>query len=97
MVSKAVEFKFLKKLLILLGMEDRQHLPTVPAETPPTIAMETDTDLCLEETLTHLLVAQHGRKSETKQRSILNALKECLELLWKYDVYQVHIFNLRSS
>ena len=86
-VSKAVEFKFLKKLLILLGIEEIKH--PLSASATAAIAMETDTDLDLEQCLKSLMAFEDSEESGAKQRSILNALVKCLELVWKYDIYQV--------
>ena len=88
-----MEFKFLKKLLVLLDIEDEQ-LPSlsdsgVAAVSHSVGAMETDEGLDLEQTLKHLLAIEEPERSSTKQQSIVKALSKCLELIWKYDVYQV--------
>ena len=94
-VSKAVEFKFLQKLLVLLNVEEKQ-LPSTSdsgaaVESHSAGAMETDEglDLDLEQTLKCLLAIEDSERSSTKQQSIVKALTKCLELIWKYDVYQV--------
>lgn len=85
-VSKSVEFKFFKKLLILLDIESVKH---PPAESHSAGAMETDVVLDLEQTLEQLLAFEDPERSGTRQQRILNTLLKCLDLLWTYDVYQV--------
>lgn len=96
-VSKVVEFKFLQKLLVLLDVHiEEEQLPSMSdsgaaVESHSAGAMETDEglDLDLEQTLKCLLAIEDSERSSTKQQSIVKALTKCLELIWKYDVYQV--------
>lgn len=93
-VSKAVEFKFLNKLLVLLDIEDKQ-LPSLSdsgaaaAESHSIGTMETDEGLDLEQILKLLLAIDESERSGTIEQSTIKALTKCLELIWKYDVYQV--------
>ena len=97
MVSRSVEFKFLNKPLLVLGMKEIQH----PASTSTpggnsTAAKETSdhhidtSDLDLEHILKDLLENGDSEKGDTDhQWHILNAISKCLELVWKQTIYQV--------
>ena len=94
---RSVEFKFLNKLLLVLGMEEIQH----PASTSTpggnsTAAMETSdhhidiSDLELEHIFKDLLENGDSKEGDTDhQWHILNAISKCLELVWKQTIYQV--------
>ena len=91
-----MEFKFLNKLLLVLGMEEIQHpASTSTAVGDSTAAMETGdhhidiSDLDLEHILKDLLENSDHEKEDTDHQCILNAISKCLELVWKNDVYQV--------
>ena len=85
-----MEFKFLKKLLVLLGIEHPSSGSSAE-ESHSASAMEAGEALDLEQILRDLLASMDvdSEKSDTNQRSVLNALRKCLELVWMYDVYQV--------
>ena len=101
-VSKVVEFKFLQKLVVLLDIEGKQlrSSPTDSAaavESPSAGAMETDKGLDLEQILKHLLaIEENSERSSTKQQSMIRVLAKCLELVWKYNIYQVRITALHN-
>ena len=92
-----VEFKFLQKLVVLLDIEGKQ-LPSSPTDSVAAVeshsasAMETDKGLDLEQILKHLLaIEKNSERSSTKQQSMIRVLAKCLELVWKYNIYQVCI------
>ena len=101
-VSKVVEFKFLQKLVVLLDIEGKQlqSSPTdlaAAVESPSAGAMETDKGLDLEQILKHLLaIEENSERSSTKQQSMIRVLAKCLELVWKYNIYQVRITALHN-
>lgn len=88
-----MEFKFLKKLLVLLDLEDKQSLSLsesgAAVERHCDGAMETDTGLDLEQTLKCLLAIEKPGESSIKEQRVVKVVGKCLELVWKYDVYQV--------
>ena len=88
-MSKSVEFKFLTKLLVVLGMEEALVPPSTFADSA--VAMETDNaaDLELEHILRNLLDGDHFVEESGSNPSILSTLSRCLELVWKFNVYQV--------
>jgi hypothetical protein len=98
-VSKAVEFKFLQKLIVLLDIEGRQLQSSskdtgAAGESHSVGAMETDEGLDLEQVLKHLLaIEEDSAKSSIKLRSMIRVLTKCLELVWQYDIYQVALYT----
>lgn len=97
-VSKTVGFKFLQKLVVLLDVEGKQlrSLPdsgaAVESHSVGPGAMETDESLDLEQILKQLLATEEDSdRSSTNQQSMIRVLTKCLELVWKYDIYQVRM------
>lgn len=88
-MSKSVEFKFLTKLLIVLGMEEAQVPPSTFADSAVTMETDTVTDLGLDHILRSLLDGDDFAEESESNRGILNTLSRSLELVWKFDVYQV--------
>ena len=88
-MSKSVEFKFLTKLLVVLGMEEAQVPPSTFADSAVTMETDNATDLELEHILRNILDGGDFVEGSSSKHNILNTLSRCLELVWKFNVYQV--------
>lgn len=87
MVSKLVEFKFLTRLLTVLGVE---LPPPISADSAATMETDGVTDLKLDHVLRDLVGEVDSMEtSDASHRCMLSALSKCLELVWKFNVYQV--------
>ena len=89
MVSKVVEFKFLNRLLNIMGIKEVHKPATTSADSAAAMETSDIEKLELGRISRNLSKDEKSREIASNDQRVLNALSECLELIWKFDVYQV--------